>query len=466
MPTPKMTKGRESRKHAGSLRPLLGILTAVLAVQIYQNGGLPIPDNLTVQALPDNPAFVTGVLTLGGIPQPNLSNSEEYGPAGSGVGTSGVETSGFSLSRLFSLQSPAFAQAGARTLTEEPTETPMLSVLPSSTPEPTHEPQTRTPSPTDPEPTQDAGPVEISDTAPSPSERFPDVNPSVAWIGGPYSPPPSDDPSAKRLIEVTLLPSTSSTYDSNGLVYVKNTVTDPLDLSKIMAQDIRLKPSQNDAPQILIVHTHGSESYFPDERDYYVPTDIQRTEDTQFNVVRVGAQIAEGLRAYGLNVLHDQTICDSPSYTGAYSKSLSVIQQRIKEYPSIQMVIDVHRDSMVSDNGTAYKIVSHTDKGKAAQLMFVVGSNIGGLNHPNWKDNLNTVCQIQQRVLEQYPTLMRPMSFRKERFNQHATPGSCLLEVGTAWNTLQEALLAADLFCETAGPLLAEHLNAAPQDAQ
>lgn len=442
MPTPRSIKRRDARKNTGSLRPLLGILTAVLAVQMYQSGGLPIPDNLSVGALPDDPAFVGGVLALGGVRQPELP--------------------GFSLSNLFSWQSSAFGQAlsseaETETPSPQPEEPPVPGVLSSTTPEPSYEGQTRTPSPTQTaEPAPD--PAETPSDSPVPSEPYTDVDPYVSWIGGPYSPPPSDDPEAKRLIEVTLLPSTSSTYDHNELVYIKNTVTDPLGLSKIMQRELRLKQSDSSKPQILIIHTHASESYFPDDRDYYIPTDIQRTEDTRFNVVRVGAQIAEGLRAYGLNVLHDQTICDSPSYTGAYTKSLDLIQKRIKENPSIQMVIDVHRDSMMSDNGTAYKIVSHTDKGKAAQMMFVVGSNLNGLDHPNWKDNLNLVCQIQQNALEQYPTLMRPMSLRKERFNQHASPGSCLLEIGTAWNTLQEALLAADLFCETAGPMLAEHL--------
>ena len=432
-------------RQRGSFRPILGILTAVLAVGAYQSGALPaLPEN---GGPLDQPALIETLFRLSGVQAPPRS-----------------DTAVWPLSGLLAIQSPALRQAAAVAAQEAraedgasdempPTAGPGGAVpLPASSGEPSAAP--------DSEAEPDPGPVIFGPWLPRAAPAPDEVDPYIEWIGGVYSPPPSDDPEAKRLIEVTLLPSSASGYDNNGTVFFRNRVTDPLDVAGILARPNVLKPSDGAEPQILIIHTHGSESFFPDERDYYVPTDIQRTEDTRFNVVRVGERIAEGLRAQGLNVLHDRTICDYPTYRNAYTKSLELIQQHVREHPSIQMVIDVHRDSLVSENGTAYKAVSVTDSGKAAQMMFVMGSSLNGLPHPTWLDNLSLASHIQQAVLEEYPTLMRPITLRKERYNQHATPGSCLLEVGTAWNTLQEALLAADLFCETAGPVIAERLLA------
>ena len=422
------------RKSAGLLSPVLWILSAVLAVQLCQSFASTAPFSQV-----DKVAWAKGVLLAGG------------------VGSADIRAPGWM--DLFTLSSQNLRNALAKledvpVLPEEfpeanPRDWPELSLPPASAgpePLPSAEPAADTPAPLPPE--------SASPTA-EPLSAEPELDPATAWIGGPYVPPSANDPAAKKLLEVTLLASTSG-YDSSGLVAIKNKVTTAQDVAGLLKRELKTKQTDGSEPQILIVFTHGSESFFPDERNYYVPTDIQRTEDTQFNVVRVGNRLAENLRAYGLNVLVDETICDMPSFTGAYAKSLKVIEAQLKANPSIQMVIDVHRDSLQSENGTAYKVVSDTERGKAAQLMLVMGTDLNGLVHPGWRDNLAMACQVQQLVAETYPTLMRPVNLRKERFNQHATPGSMLLEVGTAWNTLPEALLAVDLFCEEVGPFWAE----------
>ncbi|MDR1736888.1 MAG: stage II sporulation protein P [Oscillospiraceae bacterium] len=437
-------KRREKRKAAAGLRPIIGILAAVLAVQCWQHWG-----ELGISA-PDfgNPVsggeFARGIFALGGVLREDSSES--------------------GLLYMFSAQSGALSMAAQSADASAP-EIPNPEI---PKPPPVHEAALQTPRPTEtaapPSASATAPPTESAPpAAPSPIPGLPAVgdlgiDPYSQWIGGPYTLPPSDSPDAERLIEITLLPSAGSGYDNNGTVFVKNRVTDPVDIVKLMESPLKFTKSSASEPQVLIVHTHGSESFFPDERSYYVPDDIKRTEDTRFNIVRVGERIADGLRAHGVNVLHDRTICDYPSFSKAYEKSLDVIEKNLQEHPSIQMVIDVHRDSLLSESGTAYKAVSKTERGKAAQLMYVVGTNLLGLKHPDWRSNLNTACALQQAALEAYPTLMRPMTLREERFNQHVTPNSLILEVGTAWNTLQEALLAADLFCETAGPVLASQL--------
>ena len=155
--------------------------------------------------------------------------------------------------------------------------------------------------------------------------------------------------------------------------------------------------------------------------------------------------------------MHIRDIFDSPAYSGSYDRSLAAIEEALTEYPSIQIVIDVHRDSILTDDGRAYKTSCTIDGEEMAQLMFVVGTDDGGLNHPDWRDNLNYVASLQYKLNRTYPGLMRPVNLRTQRFNQHARPGSMLIEVGSSGNTMPEALAAIRLF----GKTLAEDLTGA-----
>jgi stage II sporulation protein P len=270
--------------------------------------------------------------------------------------------------------------------------------------------------------------------------------------------PGENDPGANPLREVTLLPvAPDGSYLTDGTVAVSNNTPFSIDIPALLARTPKAKASAG-GPQILIIHTHGSESFLPDERDFYLPTDIERTEDTRYNVVRLGTEMAERFEGLGLSVLHDRNIYDYPTYSGSYGRSLRAIEAAIKENPSIQVVIDIHRDSISTRDGTIFKTVCETEYGKTAQMMWVVGTNGTGLPHDGWRDNLAFAAQLQSRVLQSAPTAMRPIHLRKERFNQHATPNSLILEVGTAANSLTEALRAVHLFCDTAGPYLAELL--------
>jgi stage II sporulation protein P len=159
--------------------------------------------------------------------------------------------------------------------------------------------------------------------------------------------------------------------------------------------------------------------------------------------------MAEVFGQAGISVLHDRTLYDYPSYTGAYDRSLAAIQSYLAQYPSIRFILDVHRDAIEDGAGNQYKVVSDIDGvGAAAQLSIVVGSDGSGLNHPNWLENLRLAVAIQEETLDKYPTLMRPVLLRNSRYNQHATTGSLLVEVGAAGNSPEEAALAGRLFAE------------------
>ena len=243
----------------------------------------------------------------------------------------------------------------------------------------------------------------------------------------------------------TLRPSDPSGYLVYGNVYVHNTSAAPLTLDDLESGFSAVLT--DDAPQVLIVHTHGCEAYTMPEGEEYIASDDHRTLDEAYNVVRVGDEIARALTDADIGVLHDRTLHDYPNYSGAYNRSLATVERYREEYPSIVYVFDVHRDAVADAQGSQYKLLC-AEEPDAAQLEFVIGSDGGGLGHPKWRDNLRLACAVQETLLEDYPTLMRPIIVRNSRYNQQVTTGSLLLEVGTAGNSLEEALIAARLFAD------------------
>ena len=161
------------------------------------------------------------------------------------------------------------------------------------------------------------------------------------------------------------------------------------------------------------------------------------------------------LQQAGLNVIHDRGIYDYPSYTGSYTRSGQAIEQYLRDYPSIQMVIDIHRDALGTDD-VVYKTMAEEDGVCASQVMLLIGTDESGLEHPNWRQNLAVALYMQNAVNARHPTLMRPIALVQQRYNQHLSPGSMILEVGSNGNTLQEALAAIRLFGQAAAPALAE----------
>ena len=199
---------------------------------------------------------------------------------------------------------------------------------------------------------------------------------------------------------------------------------------------------------VLIVHTHTTESYTPSEKFPYSPTDTDRTTDKNFNMVNIGKEIEKTLKSHGIKVYHDTAINDYPSYNGSYNRSSSNVSNHIKNDPSIKIVLDVHRDAIEKKGGGKVKYTAKTDSGDAAKIMLVVGSNLSGLEHKNWEQNMSFAYQLQQHITSLYPDLMRPINFRTQRFNQQLAPAAIIVEVGTNGNTMDEALLGARYFAE------------------
>ena len=216
----------------------------------------------------------------------------------------------------------------------------------------------------------------------------------------------------------------------------------------------------DDGPAILIVHTHSSEAYTMEAGFEYPESDALRTLDERYSVIRVGDEIADILTEAGISVLHDTQPNDYPNYNGAYERMRQTIEGYLAEYPSIQMVLDIHRDAAEDADGNPVALTADVDGDACAELMLVVGTDEGGLSHPNWQENLANALKLQVLLNRSAPGLCRNLNLRTERFNQHETPGSLLVEVGASGNTLAEALRSARIL----GQALAVFLRGQMQD--
>ena len=205
--------------------------------------------------------------------------------------------------------------------------------------------------------------------------------------------------------------------------------------------------SLSDDPCILIIHTHGSEAY-GDCPGY-------RSTDPAENMIAVGACMAQRLNAAGIPTIQDTTLHDvTAGYNDAYEQAASAIEAYLEKYPSIQMVIDVHRDAAPDGQGGQKPLLTTLNGESAAQLMLVMGTDTPELPHKDWEQNLSLAVKLQAYFSTLAPDLMRQMSLRGSRYNQHLTPYSILLEVGSAGNSLEEALTTAAFTADSLAQLL------------
>ena len=188
--------------------------------------------------------------------------------------------------------------------------------------------------------------------------------------------------------------------------------------------------------QVLIMHTHTTESF---AEETYIKGAPDRNLDETKNISRVGEAMAKIFQENGIGVIHDKTVHDYPSYNGAYQSAAATINKNLKENPGIKVVLDVHRDGITREDGTKVKLVTEVNGEKCAQIMLVVGTNVN-LEHNNWQENFKFASKIQAKAIEMFPSMMRPIDLRQERFNEQLTLGSLIVEVGSNGNTMEEAI--------------------------
>ncbi|MBE6572059.1 MAG: hypothetical protein E7656_07420 [Ruminococcaceae bacterium] len=239
---------------------------------------------------------------------------------------------------------------------------------------------------------------------------------------------------------------------------ISNETQYDIDISEILATKYPIektecaKPSDDavsvfadgiQSPSVLIIHTHGTEGYTDSAAGNY------RTHDKEKNVVTVGKHLAQKLTEKGISVVHCEKMFDESSYIKAYSNSFAAVSEYLAEYPSIKYVIDLHRDAIPDRDGDGYaRLLANIDGVECAQLMFVVGTDEAGATHPNWRNNLRTVFEIQKNMCESFPSLMRAVNLRRASFNQQLSRGYFILEAGNCENELCEVLASMELFAD------------------
>ncbi len=199
-------------------------------------------------------------------------------------------------------------------------------------------------------------------------------------------------------------------------------------------------------PAVLILHSHGSESFAPTGE--YAESSPYHTSDPAHNMISVGAYVAELLTQGGISVLQDTSLHDAPSYNAAYTNSRKSVEAYLQEYPSIRLVLDLHRDSIEDEQGNQVVQTVFSQDTVYAPLMLVVGTDNSGLTHPNWQENLSLALKLQTQLETLCPGICRNINLRAQRFNQDLSSGALLVEVGTSGNTRQQALDAARILAD------------------
>lgn len=243
-------------------------------------------------------------------------------------------------------------------------------------------------------------------------------------------------------------PIVSAEYDKgSGVRYIQCGASTIKNCTKLPAAEVAaevLAPLSfnieinSQSPQVLIMHTHATETYQLTPEPWCDPAFSARTTDNSLNMTSVGAAMTQRLNEAGINTIHDETLHDYPSYTGSYERSNKTVRAYLEKYPSIKIVLDVHRDAIQKEDGTRIKPVCTVNGQQTAQVMIICGANKNN-NIPNFKQNLRFASAWQNKMEQLYPSMTRPVLFDYRYYNQDLTTGSLLLEVGGHANTLQEA---------------------------
>lgn len=231
-------------------------------------------------------------------------------------------------------------------------------------------------------------------------------------------------------------------FTSEDVQYVSVTYGCKLrpDLTDLLTKPLSLDLTQ-DAPTVLILHTHGTEAYTPTaDSQYEEYGGSYRTTDERYNLISIGDELTRLLEERGISVIHDRTQHDLNDYNDSYDNSRAAVQEYLRQYPSIQLVLDMHRDAATYADGTQWPTSATVDGEDSAQVMLVVGTNATGLSHPNWQNNLALAEKLNVAMERVCSGVARPINLRGSRFNQDLLPGALIVEVGSAGNTYEEAL--------------------------
>ncbi len=280
------------------------------------------------------------------------------------------------------------------------------------------------------------------------SEPPPTEPPTQPPAEPPTEPPtesPTESPTEPPTEPSTQPPDTSYpafSQEDASLVSISNRCGYDADIPALLLSELEWDLTGTE-PAVLILHTHATESYTKADGEDYTESSGYRTLDEAYNMVSVGDHLAELLEKNGIHVIHDRTLHDYPSYNDAYDNARNSMEDYLSQYPTVRLVLDIHRDAASTANGQL-RTQAQVDGKSSAQLMMVVGTDGTGLAHPNWPENMALAIKLTALLEKTWPGLTRPISFRAQRFNQDLSTGALIVEVGAAGNSHTEALTAVE----------------------
>lgn len=196
-------------------------------------------------------------------------------------------------------------------------------------------------------------------------------------------------------------------------------------------------------PLVAIYHTHTAESYLP----WAGVTHAQGGK--RGNIVDVGKMLAKGLEDQKIKVVHSLSIHDYPTFRESYRRSYVTASSLVEKYPSLKLIIDLHRDAGVKEKSTI------NIQGKSvARILIDIGTDRLGLPHPHWRENLSLGQAVEKKMNQMYPGLCRGIVLSEARYNQHVSPRAILLEIGDERSTKEEALRSAMLCAKVLGEVI------------
>ncbi len=231
---------------------------------------------------------------------------------------------------------------------------------------------------------------------------------------------------------------------SYGASYIHNSTGYKPDTAALLAGSLKQTVdfeylAASKSPMVLIVHTHATESFCEDGATYCDTTgEYARSKDAEKNMIAVGKTLASELEKLGITTLHCTVMHDELQYKDSYRRSEESIRQYLEKYPTIRLVIDLHRDAVVQSDGDVVRPVTLHDGQAAAQLMCVVGSSYGGEACPNWERNLALALKLREALNVKCEDLCRPPYLKSSTYNQELAPYSLLVEAGAGGNSLAE----------------------------
>ena len=249
---------------------------------------------------------------------------------------------------------------------------------------------------------------------------------------------------------------------SSGTTYMNNFTGLIFDANALLSKKINGSQydmlSASEAPKVLIVHTHATEAYSEDGAIFYDndSEELARSSDNEENVVSLGKLMSDILNQKGIPTVHCAVMHDSVQTKDSYSRSEKSIREYLMKYPSIEIVIDLHRDSIMKSDGSLIRPVTLVDSEAVAQVMCVVGSDWAGEACPRWQDNLSLALKLRERLNTEYTNICRPTELHEYTYNQEISRYALTIEIGSSGNSLVEAKRAVEIVSHALAGIVAE----------